>query len=83
MPLNCTIKNSLNGKKKKKKDGLVGSPCSPRDSQKSSPAPQLEGINSLVLCLLYSSALTTALDHWEDCSLDYMDLCQQSNVSAF
>ena len=27
-------------------DGLVGSPCSPRDSQKSSPTPQLKNINS-------------------------------------
>ena len=28
-------------------------------------------------------ALTTVHDHWEDHSLDHMDLCQQSNVSAF
>ena len=48
----------------------------------SSPAPQFEGINSLVFCL-YGPALTTILDHWEDHSLDYTDLCQQSNVSAF
>ena len=27
-------------------DGLVGSPCSPRDSQESSPTPQFKGINS-------------------------------------
>ena len=27
-------------------DGLVGSPCSPRDSQESSPASQFESINS-------------------------------------
>ena len=27
-------------------DGLVGSPCSPRDSQESSPTPQFESINS-------------------------------------
>ena len=27
-------------------DGLVGSPCSTRDSQESSPTPQLESINS-------------------------------------
>ena len=27
-------------------NGLVGSPCSPRDSQESSPTPQLESINS-------------------------------------
>ena len=29
-------------------DGLVGSPCSPRDSQESSPTPQFKSINSLV-----------------------------------
>ena len=30
-------------------DGLVGSLCSPRDAQKSSPTPQFKSINSLVL----------------------------------
>ena len=30
-------------------DGLVGSPCSPRDSQESSPTPQFKSINSLTL----------------------------------
>ena len=55
---------------------------SPKDFQRSSPAPQFEGINSLVFCL-YGPALTAILDHWEDHSLDYTDLCQQSNVSAF
>ena len=30
-------------------DGLVGSPCSPRDSQESLPTPQLKNINSLAL----------------------------------
>ena len=34
-------------------NGLVRSPCSPRDSQESSPAPQFESINSLVFSLLY------------------------------
>ena len=53
-----------------------------KDSQESSLAPQLKGINSLVLCLLYGPALTTVCDHWEDHSLDYTDLCQQSFVSA-
>ena len=33
-------------------DGLVGSPCSPRDSQESSPAPQFKSINSLALSFL-------------------------------
>ena len=32
-------------------NGLVGSPCSPRDSQESSPAPQFKSINSLALSL--------------------------------
>ena len=35
-------------------DGLVGSPCSPRDSQESSITPQFKSINSLVLNFLYS-----------------------------
>ena len=33
-------------------DGLVGSPCSPRDSQESSPIPQFKGINSSALNFL-------------------------------
>ena len=33
-------------------------------------------------CLLDGPALTTVCDHWEDHSLDYIDLCWQSNVSA-
>ena len=33
-------------------DGLVGSPCSPRDSQESSPTPQLKSINSSALSFL-------------------------------
>ena len=48
-----------------------------------SPAPQFKGTNSLVLCLPYSPALTTTCDHRADHSLDYMDLYQPSDVSAF
>ena len=33
-------------------DGLVGSPCNPRDSQESSPTPQFKSINSSVLSFL-------------------------------
>ena len=33
-------------------DGMVGSPCSPRDSQESSPALQFKSINSSVLSFL-------------------------------
>ena len=34
---------------------LVGSPCSPRDSQESSPTPQFKSINSSALSLLHKS----------------------------
>ena len=40
-----------------RKSGLVVSPCSPRDSQESSPTPQFKSINSLALSFLYSSTL--------------------------
>ena len=33
-------------------NGLVGSPCSPRDSQESSPTPQFKSINSLALSFI-------------------------------
>ena len=49
---------------------LVGSPCSPRDSQESSPTPQLKSINSLVLSFLYSPTLTSIHDHWKNQSFD-------------
>ena len=39
-------------------NGLVGSPCSPRDSQESSPAPQFKSINSTVLSFLHSPIVT-------------------------
>ena len=50
--------------------GLVGSPCSPRDSQESSPTPQFNSINSSALSFLYSSTLTPLHDYWENHSLD-------------
>ena len=34
-------------------DGLVGSPCSPRNSQESSPTPQFKSINFLALSFLH------------------------------
>ena len=34
-------------------DWLIWSPCSPRDSQESSPTPQFKNINSLALSFLY------------------------------
>ena len=38
-------------------DSLVWSPCSPKDSQESSPTTQFESINSLVLSLPYDPTL--------------------------
>ena len=64
-------------------DGQVGSPCSPRDSQESSPTPQFKSISSSALNFLYSPTLTSIHDYWKNHSFDEMDLCWQSNVSAF
>ena len=58
--------------------GLVGSPCSPRDSQKSSPTPQFKSINFSVLSFPHSPTLTSIHDHQKNHSL-----CWQSNLSAF
>ena len=51
-------------------NGLVGSPCCPRDSQESSPTPQFKSINSLALSFLHSPTLTSIHDHWKNHSLD-------------
>ena len=51
-------------------DGLVGSPCSPRDSQESSPTPQFKSINSSVLSFLHSPTFSSIHDHWKNHSLD-------------
>ena len=57
--------------------------CSPRDSREPSPTPQFKSINPLVLSLLYTPILTSICDYWKNHSFDQMDLCRQSNVSAF
>ena len=62
-------------------NGLVGSPCSPRDSRESSPTPQFKSINSSVLSFLPSPTLTSIHDHWKNHTLDYTDLCWKCNVS--
>ena len=54
---------------------LVVSPCSPRNSQESSPAPHFKSINSLVFSLLYGSRLTYVHDYWKNHSFDSMGLC--------
>ena len=49
---------------------LVWSPCSPRDSQESSPTSQFKSINSFVLSFLYSPTLTSIHDYWKNHSFD-------------
>ena len=51
-------------------NGLLRSPCSPRDSQESSPTPQFKSINSSALSFLQSPTLTSINDHWKNHSLD-------------
>ena len=65
------------------KDWLAWSPCSPRDSQESSPTPQFKSIHSSALHLLYGPTFTSVHDYWKNHSFNYTDLCQQSDVSAF
>ena len=48
----------------------VGSPCSPRDSQVSSPIPQFKIINSSAFSFLHSPTLKSIHDHWKNHSLD-------------
>ena len=52
------------------KKWLVWSPCSPRDSQESSPTPQFKSINSSVLSFLYGPTLISIHDYWKNYSFD-------------
>ena len=45
------------------------SPCSPRDSQASSPTPQSKSINSLALSFLYNPTLTSIHNYWKTIAL--------------
>ena len=53
-----------------RQDGLVGSPCCPRDSQESFPTSQFKSISFLALSFLYSPALTSIQDYWKNHSFD-------------
>ena len=43
----------------------------------------LKASNSSTLSLLYGPTLTSVHNNWKNYSFDYMDLCWQSDVSAF
>ena len=45
--------------------------------------PQFKSIISLGLSFLYSLNLTSIYDYWKNHSFDQMELCRQSNASAF
>ena len=46
-------------------EGLIGYPCSPRDSQEPSPIPQFKSISSSALSFLYNPTLTSIYDYWK------------------
>ena len=48
-------------------------PCSPRDSQESSPTPRFKSINSSALSFLYSPNLISIHDNWKNHSLDFVE----------
>ena len=55
-------------------------------TQEFSPALQFKSINSSVFSLLYGPILSSTHDYWKKKNIwffDYVDLCQQSDVSAF
>ena len=54
-----------------------------QETLESSPTPQFESIHSSMLNLLYGPTLTSIHEYWKTHTLDYMDLCRQSDVSAF
>ena len=49
----------------------------------SSSAPQNSKVSSSVLSCLYGPTLTFERVSWKNHSFDYMDICRQSDVSAF
>ena len=54
-------------------DWLTWFPCSSRDSQESSPAPQFESIGSLTFSLLYGPTLTSVHIYQKDHNFDDTD----------
>ena len=61
-------------------DRLIRSPCSPRESQESSPMPQFKSISSSMLSFLYVSTLISMHDYWKNHNFDCTDLCLFSIV---
>ena len=53
------------------------------DQLESSPTPQVKSINFSVLRFLCCPSLTPIHNYWKNHSSDQMELCRQSNISAF
>ena len=53
------------------------------ESRRYSATSQFKTISSSALSLLYGPTLTSINNYWKNHSFDYMDLCWQSDVSAF
>ena len=51
--------------------------------KESSPTPQFKSISSSTLSLLYGPTFISIHDYWKNHSFDYLELCQQSDISAF
>ena len=66
---NISPSNEYSGLISFRMDWLDLPPCSPRDSQQSSPTPQLKSTNSLVLSFLYGPILTFIHDYWKNQTL--------------
>ena len=54
----------------------IPSPCSPRDSQESSPTPQLKSTYYLVLSLLYGPTITSTHYYWKNRTFNRIFVCQ-------
>ena len=48
------------------KDWLASSPCTPKDSQETSPTLQFKSINSSVLSFIYGPTITSIHDYWKN-----------------
>ena len=63
---------------------LIWSPCSPRDSQASSPAPQFKSISSLTFSLLFGPNLSSIHVYCKNHkNFDYIDLCWKVMCQLF
>ena len=64
-------------------DWLVGSPCSPMDSQETSPTPQFKTISSSMSSFLYSPPVTFIHDNWKTIALTRQAFCNKVTSLLF